>query len=144
MFYNLLSNKGDIKVPEMDVQEALRRILGILNYGFSMGDGLNPGGESLLAGSTFVSIADIIVVEAGKAVQCAGSPSPRGVLVVADPNNTGAVYVGGSGVTNATGSQRGLILTQAGMPSQVLPVSTTSLIYVNADNAGDRVGIVIL
>lgn len=65
-------------------------------------------------------------------------------MIVADINNKGSVYVGGSDVSNSSGGKRGIQLSQLGMPSTLLAIDNVNLIWVNADNAGDRVGIVKL
>jgi hypothetical protein len=93
---------------------------------------------------SFNSLADIVVLVAGTAVRGADHPTPNGVLVVARMGNTGSCYVGGPGVTNASGTQRGIELTQAGMPSTILRIANTNLMWVNADNANDAVGVIIL
>lgn len=95
-------------------------------------------------GTSFATAPDITVAVVGTAVQGVAASTPRGVLVVASVNNTGAVYVGGPTTSNDVGNARGITLTQAGMPSVVLPVENLNQIWVNADNASDRVGVVIL
>lgn len=136
---------NQFRVPSMDTDTALRYILQILNESSILGGGGSAGtGGSGSTGASFTTGSDVIVTAAGVAKQAVGVPSPRGVLVVAKVTNTGSVYIGGSNVTNASGSRRGIELVQAGMPSVILPVSSTDLIYVNADNANDGVGLVIL
>lgn len=94
--------------------------------------------------SSFNTGPDITVLVAGTAVAGIDIATPRGVLVVARSGNKGSVYVGGSNVTKDGGGFRGAELLQAGMPSAALPVSNLNQVYINADNAGDRVGVVIL
>lgn len=95
-------------------------------------------------GTSFATAPDITVLVAGTAVQGLAASTPRGVMVVAHLLNTGSVYIGGPTVSDGSGNAKGITLTQAGMPSVVLPVENLNQIWVNADNAGDRVGVVIL
>lgn len=88
--------------------------------------------------------ADIAVAVAGTAVQGASAAATKGVLVVARSDNAGIVYVGGSNVSNGSGSTKGVQLSQLGMPSQFIAVDNANKIWVNADTAGDSVGIIIL
>lgn len=87
---------------------------------------------------------DVIVTGVGVAMQCPSLAASKGVMVVADLQNSGYVYVGGSNVTNSSGSKRGIILSPGGMPSQLLPVNNANLLWVNADIAGDRVGLIAI
>lgn len=87
---------------------------------------------------------DIVVAVAGTAVQGPTLTATRGVLVVARSDNAGFVYVGGSDVTNAGGTKKGVILSQLGMPSQFIAVDNANKIWLNADTAGDSVGIIVL
>lgn len=93
---------------------------------------------------SFNTAPDITVAVAGTAIQGVSVATPKGVLIVARSLNTGSVYVGGSNVTQDGGGARGAELTPAGMPSVVLPISNLNQLWVNADNAGDRVGVIIL
>lgn len=103
-----------------------------------------PSGSPGTADSSFSTGPNITVLTAGVAVAGPDIATPRGVWVVARQGNTGSVYIGGSNVTNDSGGFRGAELVQTGMNSMLLPVSNLNQIYVNADNAGDRVGVVIL
>lgn len=94
--------------------------------------------------ATFNSYDDIVVAVAGTAVQGPNVALLRGVWITARDTNTGQVYLGGSGVTNGAGAQRGMTLVPAGMNSSIIPISNLNQIWINADNAGDRVGIIAL
>ena len=94
--------------------------------------------------TTFDTVPDITVLTAGTAVQGLNIQCPRGVMVVARLANTNPVYVGGPDVSNASGGKGGIQLTQAGQASTILTVANVNMIWVNADTAGDRVGIVRL
>lgn len=122
----------------------LQKIANLLCGSAFNSSGPTTGGSTNVTGSSFTSINDANVAVAGTRVQFSAQPTPRGVLIVAKLTNTNPVYIGGSGVTNASGGQKGITLTQAGMPSIVLPVQNTNQIYINADTAGDGVGVVIL
>lgn len=89
----------------------------------------------------FRTSPDITVLVAGTAVQGLDIPCRRGALLVARLGNVGSVYAGDQSVSNDGGGQRGTELTQAGMPSIMFYVSNVNQIWVNGDNAGDRVGI---
>lgn len=140
-FYNFGNGTGDIGVPDMDSNEVLRRILAILNLSSSAFDP-NTGGGGITSGM-FSTAKDIVVAVAGTAVRGTNVGASRGILLTAFPTNTGSVYVGGPGVSRANGDQKGLILSQLGMPSTFLPIANVNQIYVNADNAGDGVGVLI-
>lgn len=106
---------------------------------------ITAGGSSGGASSgSLTTGADITVAVAGTAVQGASAAATKGVLVVARGDNAGTVYVGGSNVSNASGSRKGIQLSQLGMPSQFIEVDNANKIWVNADNAGDSVGIIVL
>ena len=94
--------------------------------------------------TSITSGTDIVVAVAGTAVQGPNIPATRGVLVVGRAGNTGNVFVGGSDVTNKSGTKKSIILTPLGMPSQFIPVDNANKVWVNADNANDSVGIVAL
>lgn len=111
--------------------------------------GINTSLSSISASSggsgsaaTFNSKTDVAVGVAGVAIQCPPQECNK-VSLVAATDNDGSVYIGGSGVTNASGSQRGIELVPGGM-LHLVPVSNTSMIYVNADNGGDKIGIVYM
>lgn len=87
---------------------------------------------------------DIAIAVGGTAVQGPNLPATRGILVVANPNNTNPVNVGDSTVTDNTGAKRGIILTAGGMPSQFIAVDNANKIYLNGQTAGDRVGLTVL
>lgn len=85
---------------------------------------------------------DIIVTVPGTAVQGSNVATPKGVRLTARLENAGSMYAGGPNVTNDLGGRRGQEITQAG--GCELLVSNLNQVYLNADNAGDRVGVVIL
>lgn len=143
-FFTFLNPDPNFKVPDMDTNIAVRRILQLLNDNTPPSGGASGSGSTTSVGATFKTLSDVIVDTVGSAKQCAGQVSPRGVMVCADLNNTGTIYVGDSTVTNGSGSKRGFALTQAGQLSVVLPVNNTNQIYVNADNNGDRATITVL
>ncbi len=58
--------------------------------------------------------------------------------IYAKAGNTGIVYVGGSTVTNASGANVGIPLSQTGSLSD-LSVTNSSAIFVAADTANDKV-----
>jgi hypothetical protein len=93
------------------------------------------------SGSTqIITLNDVVVAIAGTAVQVQ-SQACKGVAIVARIGNTGYVYVGGSTTTNGSGTRRGIILVAGGMPPQIIPVSNSNEIWINADTANDAVGI---
>jgi hypothetical protein len=95
--------------------------------------------------STSVSSpANLVCATAGTAVQGSNVAATNGIQLVAKPTNIGAVYIGGNNVTNGSGNNCGIILTQAGMTSQLLPVSNLNTLWINADNNGDGVGVFVL
>ena len=55
--------------------------------------------------------------------------------------NAGSVYVGGSTVTNSSGTNQGIKLI-AGASLGSITVTNLNMIYVAADNAGDKVAYV--
>lgn len=99
--------------------------------------GNTPSATSFSTGSDIVGVA-------GSAVQGAALAVTRGVQVCADPSNSGIIYIGDSGVTNASGSKRGIPLVAGGMVNFRLNVSNTNQIYVNCDTSGDRACITVL
>jgi hypothetical protein len=145
-YYDFGADKGDVRCPDMDTNEALRRILAILNDSSApaptSGSG-STGGSTTSVGSTFNSITNQTIDVTGTRKQLPSVPTPRGVLLVAKVGNNDPICVGGVGVTISTGTQCGITLTAAGMPSVVIPVSNLSQIYING-TAGDGVGIAIL
>jgi hypothetical protein len=99
--------------------------------------------QTISPSSSFNSLDDVVVTVAGTAVQLPDHPTPTGVELTARIGNTGSCYVGGPGVTNSGGSQRGVELVQAGM-TRIFRVTNTNLLWVNSDNANDAVGVIIL
>lgn len=77
---------------------------------------------------------DVTVATAGTAVQAIAAGS-KGYIAAA-VGNTGLLYVGDANVTNASGTKKGFILSQAGL-SPLL----SGPVYVNADNNGDLAGV---
>jgi len=84
---------------------------------------------------------DSVVTESGVAVRLPSLLAVKGIMLVASLTNQGNVYIGGSGVTAKDGIKRGITLVAGGMPSQLLPVKNSNLLWINADNSGDAVGI---
>jgi hypothetical protein len=122
------------------LRKILQRLPTVEAYLTSIASGVN----ALNVTQAFADAPDITVAVAGTAVQGSSVATPNGVLLVAAITNTGSVYVGGATVTNASGSRRGAELVQAGMPSMKLTCTNLNQIWVNADNANDKVGVVIL
>lgn len=88
---------------------------------------------------------DLVCSVAGTPVNAPAYATVNGVMLVARSTNVGNVYIGvDNTVSNMSGSKRGLILSQLGMPSAILPVSNLNKIWLNADNAGDGVGVLVL
>lgn len=100
--------------------------------------------SSSVGTETFATGEDISVAIAGTAQQGPNVACPKGCHVTAAATNTGSVYLGDENVTNASGNRRGMELTQAGMTSIKMTVSNLNQLYINADNANDKVGVIIL
>lgn len=113
----------------------LKKIL--MNQWTLWNDAISPSSE-------FNTVPDITVLVAGTAVQGLNIPCSRGIKVVAALTNQGSVYLGGPDVSNGSGGKRGIELSQAGMVDYPLAINNVNLLWVNADYAGDRVGIVRL
>lgn len=125
----------------------LRKILETLpEIGGTTGGATEVTLVSLLAAetpsSTIVSIADTNVAVPGTAVQSAAQAATKGVYITARAGNIGSVYVGGSTV-DRTGPT-GWTLVPAGMAPGLIQVSNSNQIWVDADNAGDGVGINVI
>ncbi len=147
MFYDFSQGKGDVGIPMMDFEEAIRRILAIMNSNAAPGG--NPvtpggGGSTTSVGSTFNSQTNVTIDAPSARKVFPTVATPRGILVVARVGNTNPVCIGGPGVTDSTGSECGITLTAAGMTSVVIPVSNANLVYVNGLTTGDGVGFVVL
>lgn len=95
-------------------------------------------------GTSITTGTDLVCATAGIQVQGANVVSTRGILIVAYPTNTGAIYIGASGIGNASSGNKGLILLQAGMPSQFIPIDNLNKLYINSDNDGDGAGIIVI
>lgn len=140
----MISNLNDLHsflAPDMDTNVAVRAILGILAKASTIGG----DGSVTVSGSggfTARSINNVTVAVAGTAVNFP-NVACKAVLLVAPSRNTGIVYIGGSGVTKGDGVQTGCQLSPLGMPSQTFNVSNLNQLYINADTAGDSVGIII-
>jgi hypothetical protein len=134
---------GETFKPGDGIWQIVRKILGWMSdlYAQLVIIAASIGGGGV---GTFSSQADLVCAVAGTRVQGATVTVARGVLVTASPDNVGPVYIGGSNVTNASGGVKGLILLQAGMPSQFIPVTNLNQLYINADNAGDRAGVILV
>lgn len=123
--------------PSMGANELLYKIALLLSY-------LVNSTTNISGSPTFQAAPDITVVNAGTAQNGVSVATPKGVMVVAALNNNGSVYVGGSEVSNSSGGKRGAELSPLGMPSVVLPISNLDQLYVDSDNDGNRVGVLIL
>lgn len=79
-----------------------------------------------------------VVAGSATAVQLPDIPC-RMVVLVAETDNSGNVYVGGGGVTipGGTGNATGGIPLAAGDQLGPLPLSNLNLLYIICDNAGD-------
>lgn len=86
------------------------------------------------------SANDAVVAAAGTAVTGPNLPTTKGVFVCAPVGNTGDIYIGGAGVTNSSGAQQGIRLVPGGMLPTLVEVANANLIYINADNNGDKCG----
>lgn len=118
------------------VRKILTNLYTVLINGIPFNE--SPSSSEVVTGS------DVIVATAGTRVQFPSAVCTRGVFVVAKSGNTGPVYLGGSTVTKGSGSNRGMTLTQAGMPSQIIPVDNANKLYLNADNNNDGVGFIAI
>lgn len=79
------------------------------------------------------------VSSGGTAEAIASSTEVSRVNIQALSGNSGAVYVGGSGVVNGASTQEGLRLT-AGEATGWFPAKNLSDVYVDADTNDDGVG----
>lgn len=93
--------------------------------------------------ATWATAADIVNVTPGTRVQGAAVATPRGVIISSRVANTGQIYLGDVTVTNAAGLKKGLILAPAQQTPPIL-VANLNQIYLDADTAGDSVGVQIL
>jgi len=92
--------------------------------------------------TSLITVADTVVATPGTAVQSASQVATKGVYVTAPVSNTGEVYVGSSNVDK--GGPRGITLVPGGMAPGFIPVDNSDEIWVDADNANDRVGILVV
>lgn len=74
------------------------------------------------------------VTTAGTRVALAASTACSYVIVVANPTNTGNIFIGGSGVTSANG-----VPLSAGL-SIVIPIDNLSKVFIDAEVSGEGVG----
>lgn len=141
MITNLNKNDDGLIAPNMDTNIAVRRILAIINAA-----GVLSGGRVLLnvdtsAGSgTPQSINNVLAVGAPSVATRLPNVACKAVLLVALQTNTSFVYVGGSGVKGTT--QSGVTLSATGMLSCLFNVSNLQDLYINADVAGEGVGVI--
>ena len=91
-----------------------------------------------------VTADDVIVAVPGTAVQGSDLSTTRGLVISTPGSNVGKIYVGGSTVTNSGGSKRGVTLSPGATFPVVLPIENANLLWVNADNAGDRLAILTM
>lgn len=102
----------------------------------------NSTGELIVAAPsyTFGGNAHANVSVTGTAVQLASNACKR-VIIAADNDNSGAIYIGGSGVTNDEAATGGLQL-DAGQ-QLTLDVTNTNVVYING-TSGEGVGYIYL
>jgi hypothetical protein len=89
--------------------------------------------------STVVTLADQVVAVAGTRINFTAQAVTREVIITADLANTNQVYIGD--ITVAA-SKKGIVLSPLGVVR--LAVSNTNLLYMDADTAGNRVGVVVI
>lgn len=77
------------------------------------------------------------VTTAGTAVQLQDHPCKM-VVITAETDNTGNIFVGSSNVVAAAGSEIGFVL-YTGQTSIPIPISNTNLLYINSTVNGDGV-----
>ena len=78
-----------------------------------------------------------VVGTAEAQITTATTPLVSGILLVADPGNTGVIAIGGKGVTiDAVAATDGIELNAG--DAMAIPVSDASLIYAYASAAGQR------
>lgn len=87
--------------------------------------------------SAIVTGANDTLAAAGTAQQLGNHAATRGVYINAPVSNSGMIYVGDVNVTNGSGANSGIMLTQAG--SLFLPLSNSNLLYWDADTTGDKI-----
>lgn len=85
---------------------------------------------------------DVVVPTKGTAVQGPDQVVMRDVWVVANSKNSGSMYVGGSEVTNGSGTKRGVELIAGGMV-KIEGLENTNELYFNADENNDKVGLLV-
>lgn len=132
---NQTSTGNPVQIAGVDVNNVVRELR------------VSPSGVVQVSSgsSAYISTApDLVCAVAGTAVNGSTVSTVNGVLLVARPSNVGAVYIGDNTTTNGSGAKRGLILSQLGMPSSILPISNLNQLWINADNNGDGVGVLVL
>lgn len=122
-------NYGDRDNWGQILRKILMNLAGIANGTFSIVTSSSGGSLGVPTTQT-----DATVATAGTRV-LAIAAGTKGMISAA-VGNTGLLYVGDITVTNAAGTKKGIILSQAGM-SPVL----TGPIYIDADTNGDKAGV---
>lgn len=89
-------------------------------------DVLSPGGD-------FPASGQKVVTAAGTAEAVGSDVDTRNLIIVADPDNSGNIYVGPATVDSATGVKL--------PPGGILPAGNASLadIYIDADVSGEGI-----
>lgn len=108
---------------------------------------LMDGGKVEVTGQTVSSLStldDVIITGSGIAMQVSSGVSLRGVMITANPENSGSLFIGDSTVTASAGSKQGIVLIPGGMTPVPIPVSNPNQIYINGDYSGDRAGILAI
>ena len=98
---------------------------------------LKAGSLGSPSGASSVGTGRVVNVSAGTAVQFPSNSCGR-VLVTAESNNSGAIWIGDSSVLGTVGSEQGFILFSS-QTSNPLLVSNTNLLYIDAVTSGDGV-----
>jgi len=94
--------------------------------------GIGQGYGKIVSGTTTVA-------SSGTAVRVTATSTPiGGVWVGGDIDNAGVILVGDASVKATGGTQQGLIIGPA-ESSKFLPINNLNLLYVDADNNGDKV-----
>lgn len=105
---------------------------------YEVATGENGASNVNVVGSRQLRHGVVDVVAAGTAVQFP-SVSCREVTIIAKDTNSGVIYVGGTGVSDAT---YGVKLKADG--SITLPVSNANLVFINSSVDGEGVSFVAL
>ncbi len=92
--------------------------------------------ESPLALNVLSGVVDIPAAGATDRTQFPSRPGCAYVVVGADIDNAGRIYIGGSDVTNASGASEGFGLDPG--DSVTMRVHNTNAVYAAADVAGDN------